>query len=300
MERSTGLRIGEFAQRVGVSTDVLRAWERRYGLLPPRRSSGNYRLYGAEDERIVREVISLRDRGVPIAEAVEVARSRWASGQVGEDTPEGDDRVDALLRSAHVAVWEFDETATRQAIHAAVESFGAQRAIRDVVIPLLKRVGDDWASGRIDVAHEHLASHAVRREIGAAGVLDPDPDAPVVILSCPPGELHDIVLLSLGVLLSKRGLSIRFLGADTPYSALQKACEQVKPDLVVVSASRPSVLQAHRGAIRTISRTWPVAIGGRGASLALAEALGATLLPTHLDPALDEIESLARRREEAR
>jgi DNA-binding transcriptional MerR regulator len=292
MEHSTGLRISEFAQRVGVSADVLRAWERRYGLLPPRRSSGNYRLYGSEEERIVREVVALRNRGVPIAEAVAAARSRWATDVVGEEPESTGDRAESLLRAAHVAVRDLDEAGTRQAVHDAIEVLGTRRAIRDIVLPLLERIGEDWVSGRIGVEHEHLASHAVRREIGAAGVVTSDPDAPVVVLACPPGELHDIVLLAIGVLLSQRGLSIRFLGADTPYSALHKACEQVDPDLVVVSASRPSVIEEHAGAIRTISRKWRLAIGGRGTSERLAKSLGASLLPGDLDAALESISTV--------
>jgi MerR family transcriptional regulator, light-induced transcriptional regulator len=48
------LRIGELARRSGVSTDVLRAWERRYGLLEPTRTAAGYRLYSADDEARVR------------------------------------------------------------------------------------------------------------------------------------------------------------------------------------------------------------------------------------------------------
>ena len=289
MEPSTGLRIGQFAQRVGVSRDVLRAWERRYGLLPPRRSSGNYRLYGAEEERIVREVVSLRNRGYPIADAVAAAKARWETPDGAPDSPDDADRADVALRTAHAAVREMDETTTRQVVHRALDELGTRRAIRDVVIPLLARVGEDWACGRIGVAHEHLASHAVRREVGAAAVVETAPGAPVVVLACPPGELHDIILLSVGVLLSQRGLSVRFLGADTPYTALQRACEQVHPDLVVISASRPSVLEARAGAIRGISRAWPLAIGGPGTSTTLAKSLGASLLPADLDDAIDMI-----------
>lgn len=287
MEESRGLRIGQFAERVGVSRDVLRSWERRYGLLPPNRSAGNYRLYGEHEERLVREVIALRDQGLPIADAVAAARNRWElDGGVDDDTAE------AALRSAHAAVRDFDEPMTRTVIQGAVSRLGIQAAIRDVVMPLLERIGDDWAHGRIGVAHEHLASHAVRRELGAAGLTKAMPGAPVVVLACPPGELHDIVLLCLGVLLSHRGVSVRFLGANTPFSALQRACEQVSPDLVVLSASRPSVLEARGGAVRALARSWPVAIGGRGATPRLARQLGSSTLPGGIDEAVDAIATL--------
>ena len=81
------MRIGELAAKVGVSTHVLRAWESRYGLLRPVRSAGGYRLYGREDERRVREVVSLRDQGVS---AVEAARRVLAAERSGTSPLEGD------------------------------------------------------------------------------------------------------------------------------------------------------------------------------------------------------------------
>ncbi|HWG31942.1 MAG TPA: MerR family DNA-binding transcriptional regulator, partial [Steroidobacteraceae bacterium] len=45
------LTIGALAQRAQVSTSMLRFYEREGLLRPARRSSGGYRLYGAEAER---------------------------------------------------------------------------------------------------------------------------------------------------------------------------------------------------------------------------------------------------------
>ena len=63
------LRIGELARRTGVSSDLLRAWERRYGLLRPERSTGGYRLYSAEDEQRVRAMTGALGRGISAGEA---------------------------------------------------------------------------------------------------------------------------------------------------------------------------------------------------------------------------------------
>ena len=51
------LRIGELSRRVGVSPELLRAWETRYGLLRPSRSQGGFRLYSDEDEARVEQVL---------------------------------------------------------------------------------------------------------------------------------------------------------------------------------------------------------------------------------------------------
>src|SRR5918995_1547203 len=67
------LRIGELARRVAVREDLLRAWERRYGLLKPVRSPGGFRLYSNADEQRVRRMQAHLARGLAAAEAARAA-----------------------------------------------------------------------------------------------------------------------------------------------------------------------------------------------------------------------------------
>src|SRR3954453_6764341 len=69
----TGLRIGELSRRVGVTPDVLRAWERRYALLRPQRSRSGQRLYTEADEARVREMLEHMDRGYSPAVAARLS-----------------------------------------------------------------------------------------------------------------------------------------------------------------------------------------------------------------------------------
>ena len=77
---SAMVRIGELGRRVGVSEHVLRAWERRYGLLRPERSPGGYRLYSAADERRVRRMQAHLAAGLSAAEAARAALSEERPG----------------------------------------------------------------------------------------------------------------------------------------------------------------------------------------------------------------------------
>ena len=70
------VRIGELSRRVGVSAELLRAWERRYGLLRPERSSGGFRLYGREDEERVRLMQGHLEAGVVRRRGGETRRRR--------------------------------------------------------------------------------------------------------------------------------------------------------------------------------------------------------------------------------
>src|SRR5947209_19379588 len=67
------VRIGELSRRVGVTPEVLRAWERRYGILSPTRTDGGFRLYGEDDERRIRRMLQHLERGLSAAEAARLA-----------------------------------------------------------------------------------------------------------------------------------------------------------------------------------------------------------------------------------
>ena len=71
MNEPGNVRIGELSRRAGVSPELLRAWERRYGLLQPTRSPGGFRLYSAADEQRIRAMQQNLERGLSAAEAAQ-------------------------------------------------------------------------------------------------------------------------------------------------------------------------------------------------------------------------------------
>ena len=94
MSESTGLlRIGELSRRSGVSPELLRAWERRYGLLEPTRSAGGRRLYAAADLDRVRSMQQHLAAGLAAAEAAAVP--------AGRDERAGEGLLVGVARQAH-------------------------------------------------------------------------------------------------------------------------------------------------------------------------------------------------------
>ncbi|WP_226644677.1 MerR family transcriptional regulator [Microbulbifer variabilis] len=73
------LPIREVARRTGVHPVTLRAWERRYGLLTPTRTSKGHRLYSEEEVRRIEEVLACLARGVTIGRVRELLERRPAS-----------------------------------------------------------------------------------------------------------------------------------------------------------------------------------------------------------------------------
>src|SRR3954470_8863635 len=101
-ERPT-LRIGELSRRVGVSDHVLRAWETRYGLLRPSRSTGGYRLYSEADADRIRRMQAQLAAGLSAAEAAQAVLAE-ADVEPAVAIAAGDVEVSGLARSLREAL----------------------------------------------------------------------------------------------------------------------------------------------------------------------------------------------------
>jgi MerR family transcriptional regulator, light-induced transcriptional regulator len=131
------MRIGEISQRTGVSTDLLRAWERRHGLLRPRRTDGRTRLYSAADETRVRLMQRYFHDGLPPAQAAEMviaARLTVRPGQAASIPPADVAEADEEM---HASLDRFDETLRTACPGKALQHLLAahRRARRDNALP---------------------------------------------------------------------------------------------------------------------------------------------------------------------
>src|SRR3954451_17173727 len=144
------LRIGEFAHRVGVAPELLRAWESRYGLTRPSRSPGGYRLYSADDAARVERMQRGLEQGLSAAQAARAAL---------EDERPSEGMLEDLAARLLGAIGRWDESGANSAIDESLAAFGLEQSLRHVVLPVLKEVGDGWKRGEIEVSQEHFASN---------------------------------------------------------------------------------------------------------------------------------------------
>jgi DNA-binding transcriptional MerR regulator len=266
------LRIGELSRRVGVSPELLRAWELRYGLLRPTRSPGGFRLYSAADEARVVRMRGYQNQGLSAAEAARLAADEGAE-ESPADGPAAPDRSD-LAR----ALERLDEPGAQEAFDRALAAVSLDALLRDLVIPYLAELGDRWEAGSASVAEEHFASNFLRgRLLGLARGWGQGA-GPLAVLACAPGELHDLALVSFGLALRARGWRIAYLGPDTPVTTLLETARSLDPRLVVVSATTPQRISRVRDELSALVQVAPLALAGPGPKPALAESVGATLL----------------------
>ena len=232
------LRIGELSRRVGVSPELLRAWERRYGLLQPTRSQGGFRLYSNADEERIRAMQQRLEGGLSAAQAAQAVLLESA----GDEVPAPD--LSESRAGLQQALEHYDEAEANSLFDRLLATFGTDTVLVEIVLPVLRSLGEGWAEGRITIAQEHFASNVLRgRLLGIArgwgrGV------GPVAVLACPPGEQHDLPLLLFGIALREAGWRITFLGADTPIATIESAAATVPANAVVLTAVTPERLRA--------------------------------------------------------
>lgn len=280
------LRIGELSRRVGVSPELLRAWEIRYGLLQPTRSPGGFRLYSEADEERIGRMRAYQDQGLSAAEAARLALERASDERPATNV--------AVLDSSSLAdaLERFDEPAAQAAFDRALAVLSLDALLRDLLIPYLHDLGDRWEAGTTSIAQEHFATSVVRgRLLGLARGWGQGA-GPLAVLACAPGELHDLPLIAFGLALRARGWRIAYLGPDTPLGTLLDTAQELEPRLVVVSATTPRHLSRVRDELGGLAKTAPLALAGAGATSALAESVGAALLSK--DP-VEEAERVASR-----
>lgn len=271
-----GLRIGALSKRAGVSEHVLRAWESRYGLLSPTRSSGGFRLYSDTDVRRVQRMRAYLAEGLSAAEA-----ARAVLAEPAGVVPLPPDPVVVRMAEANgpaslrAALDILDERAAHVVLDQLFGALTIEAVIRDVLMPYLYELGDRWSRGEVTVGQEHFASNVIRNRLAALSPGWGGGRGPQVLLACPPGELHDIALLSFGLVLRRSGWRVVFLGADSPTGDIQRTADALGPDLVLLAASDASRFDTIRPELVQLAQGRPLALAGPGASAELAAAVGA-------------------------
>lgn len=269
-------RIGELSRRVGVSTTTLRAWEKRYGLLRPARSEGNFRLYSLDDVARIWAMKAHLARGSAASEAARLARLE--SVERVERQPQGvvdtDQATDELIQ----ALIRFDEAGANRTIDRAFALHPLEQVLSEIVLPSLGLIGDGWERGEVGIAQEHFASTLLRSRLLTLAQGWSSGPGPAAALACPPGEHHDIALICFGLALWRRGWRIFYIGQDTPIDQLRQMITSVELSLLVVAAHTPDLFRGPAQELRALAGEARLMIAGAGASPEVAAELEATAL----------------------
>ena len=258
------LRIGELTKRTGVSPELLRAWEQRYGLLQPTRTPGGFRLYSAADEARVQRMQSLVAGGLAAAQAAHLVLS---GGEPEPRTVPGSaTTLEEAAGNLSAALDRLDEQAANSALDRLFSAYTVETVLQEVVLPYLHRLGERWEAGEVSVAQEHFASNLLRGRILGLAQGWGQGQGPFAVLACVPGEHHELGLLAFGVALRRRGWRITYLGTNSPISAVADIARSLAPAVVVLLSINPDNFLDPAREIKELANQVPVMIAGTGAT----------------------------------
>ena len=265
-------RIHRVAKLTGLSKDVIRVWERRFGLLKPTRGANRYRNYSDEDVTLLRFLKEQLDAGSSIGELAKLGREELL-GRARASAPRVsfvDNTFSRLLRELLSTLNPFDRVTFEKRLNGAVAVVPFEEALHGILLPLQEQVGQLWHEGHVNVALEHYVTKQIQQKIfSAMNQLPVAEFGAKVIVACPPGEEHDIAALAVAYRCRVRGCRVYYLGANVPIASLTNLCDKVKPDLTIISfplalpeANAAALVQSLTHEVVPASR---LAVGGHGA-----------------------------------
>lgn len=290
-------RIHVVAEMTGVPEPTLRAWERRYNIPRPERTSSGYRLYSQHEVEQVRAMLAACERGMSASEAANWVRSRTAQGpsepQPGASATRAAASTDSFARirgELRQAVEAMDDVALEQALRRVMFVGDAPTILEAIIKPTLIEIGAAWHSGEVTVAQEHFASqkfNAVLRDLlRLSAPATVSRNGRRVLLAAFADDEHEMGLLGFAIHLGSWGIPHVYLGARTPPAAIQNGIQQVRPSLVALSiTAAPTAARArelvdeYASACRVSDVPWLVG-GSAVASIAdLVQARGGLIAP---------------------
>ncbi|MGH7785774.1 MAG: MerR family transcriptional regulator [Candidatus Binatia bacterium] len=270
------------SRMTGLSPDIIRAWEKRYGVVAPKRGARGARLYSLADIarlRLLRQVVG---GGRAIGDVARLSPAELealagspvlaADGRQRSAAPDG--HLD-VVGQAVAALARFDGRALDRCLGDALMALGSREFILQVAAPLLGEIGDRWSDGRLTIADEHLLSGQMRNLLSGMMRARGPVAAPTVLLATPQGERHEFGLLLAGLLIADAGLGLCYLGADLPAAEIVAAAQRagvsvVGLGLVNEDNHRPA-LDEVRGIERGLAPSTELWLGGRAAAAVRAE-----------------------------
>lgn len=263
--------IGVVTRRTGLSSHVLRAWERRYAVVQPQRGESGRRLYSDGDVERLSLLQRITRSGRPLASVVglPVESLRALVAEDAERTGPGPDLAGALRARALKAVETLDTARLEALLRRALLSLGAVTYLEEMVSPLLAEIGSRWHAGTLGIAQEHAATATVQRQLGTLIRELEDPDADLcVVLATPLGERHSLGALQAAAVAACDGWRVVWLGADLPASQIVAGASQGGAHLLALSVAGDSdgLMDELRALRRELPAQISLAVGGPGAA----------------------------------
>lgn len=224
--------IRDLEQLTGIKAHTLRIWEKRYGVVCPKRTPTNIRYYIDEDLKKLLNISILNRHGFKISNIANLENDELGQKIISITNKSFD--TDSNIENLIIAMIELDEGKFEKLLTTLIINLGFEETFVKVIIPFFEKVGVLWQIGTINPAQEHFITNLLRQKIIVAidGLIAPAAafSRKTFILYLPDGELHELGLLFYSYLVQKKGHKVIYLGQMVPFDDLIEIAKIQQPD----------------------------------------------------------------------
>ena len=234
--------IQQVSEITGLSKQVIRKWEDRYGIISPQRLDNGYRVYSQYEIDLLKKTVQFIDDGFAIKQAAILAEQFLKQSNAQERIHDSsfDHYIDQLEQFGFVG----NDVLLMHTLQQAYLKYGIEDCLNKVVVPFLIRVGELWCEKKWGEYQEAISSTTVRDFLaGIRRTVFLPPDAPLIVGSCLPFERHENPMHILLLQCMLRGYRTIMLGAAPAPNAIQSTVLMTKPKYVFLTGSTDAVLQ---------------------------------------------------------
>lgn len=258
MPDGPGFTISAAERETGLSKDVLRVWERRYGFPQPTRDDNGERVYTPGDVAKLRAMKRLLDAGVRPGKIIGLEPAALNAMADARAPARRESAAPALERDVLAILKAHDIPALATFLTTLLVRQGVQHFVQDTIAPLNRAVGDAWLRGELAVYEEHAYAEQVQVALrGAIHAFPRHGGRPRMVLTTLPGEGHALGLLMAEALAVPEGASCVSLGPQTPIDDIRAAAAAYRAQIVALSFSAGFPLRQAAESLASLRRELP-------------------------------------------
>jgi MerR family transcriptional regulator, light-induced transcriptional regulator len=234
--------IGAVTKLTGLSIDVVRVWERRYGAVRPTRSAGGTRLYSDADVLRLNRLRRAVEAGFGIGPASRLSETELDELLTGaQPAPDQADPYQSTRQRFIAAIRSMDVVAADQELARAATLLPPTELLKRIVSPLFEELRSRKALKEFGLAHERVATGLLRRMLESLiRLYPPSGTADTMILAAPVGDDHEFDLLFTALLGAVNGWRVVYLGSGVPASEIALTVQLTNARVLTLNVSTES------------------------------------------------------------
>ena len=279
MDNSTRLfPMRTVSERTGLTSHVIRAWEKRYEAVQPHRTDTNRRLYSQLDVERLTMLRQLTQHGHTISSIAQLGDEelRDRLSEVLNTLSTDQDILSQSVPSAHdllaqcfQAIQEYDREALEEVLLIAQVELSQPQLLEELIAPLLKWIGEGWHNGSIRIAQEHIATAGIRNFLGNIQLMrNTNNTLGTIVLATPSEQDHEFGALMASIAAASLGWRCIYLGTRLPPQEIALAVSKTNATVVALSITSFEKVTTIQQELNTLCNLLPknitIIVGGAG------------------------------------